>query len=278
MNLERWSGIGSVIGRARQRARAEWRELDAAFYPPLCWLCRAEASVDGLGCARHALASCRFDPAEPRCAGCADRLPTGIATGLCASCRRTPRGYRRLVAGGPYRRSAALAEWILAFKHGGRAELARPLAAFLAQVFEEAEGVRAGAVLVGVPLHPWRRFERGYDQAHGLGRELGERLGLELVAALRRTRWTPPQGSRGIGSRAGNVAEAFSPVRRYTSRIAGREVWLVDDVVTSGATLRACAAALRAAGAREVSALALARVERGGEPDAAPVPDDESAD
>src|SRR5688572_12720782 len=103
--------------------RAAWAELDAAVYPRLCWLCRTRASVDGFGCAEHALVPCRFDPTEPRCAGCAERLPAGVRAGPCAACRRRDRGYRRLVAAGPYRPGSALAEWILAFKHGGRAEL-----------------------------------------------------------------------------------------------------------------------------------------------------------
>lgn len=245
------SGIGSGIA-----------ELCAALYPPLCWLCRARPSTDGLGCAEHALEPCRFDPCEPRCPGCAERLPAGIGGGICARCRREPRGYRRLVAGGPYR--GALREWILAFKHGGRRELAQPLAAFLADAWRLDGGPPPGAVLTSVPLHTLRRVERSHDQARHLAEELAALLGLAHVAALRRTRWTPPQGAPGASSRAANVAGAFELAPRGAGRLAGRSLWLVDDVVTSGATARACAEVLRRAHATDVSVLALARVELGG--------------
>ncbi len=250
----------------RRRLRAGLEELRAALFPPLCWLCRSEPPVDGLGCAEHALAPCRFDPAEPRCAGCAGRLPAGLRGGLCAACRRGPRGYRVLVAGGPYRDDSALREWLLAFKHGGRRELALPLAAFLAEAWTRAGGPPPGAVLVSVPLHPLRRLERGYDQARLLGDELAQRLELEHVHALRRARWTPPQGAPGARSRAANVAGAFALAPRHAARLAGRALWLVDDVVTSGATLRACAETLRDARPLAVSGLCLARAERVGEP------------
>jgi ComF family protein len=244
-------------------------DLCAALYPSLCWLCRARPCVDGLGCAEHALAPCRFDPDVPRCAGCAERLPEGIPSGVCARCRREPRGYRQLVAGGAYREETPLRDWILAFKHGGRRELARPLAAFLAASWERAGGPPPGALLTSVPLHPLRRFERGYDQARLLAEELADLLGLAHVPALCRRRWTPPQGAPGASSRAANVARAFEVLPRQTERLAGRAVWLVDDVVTSGATARACAEVLRRALASEVSVLALARVELDGRPEGA---------
>lgn len=242
--------------------RGALEELRAALFPPLCWLCRRDPPVDGLGCAQHALARCRFDPSEPRCEGCAGGLPAGLGGGLCALCRRTARGYRTLVAGGPYREGTALRDWILAFKHGGRRELAQPLAVFLAETWMRAGGPPPGAVLVSVPLHPLRRLERGYDQARLLCEELAQRLDLEHVRALRRVRWTPPQGAPGASSRAANVAGAFVLVPRSAARVAGRSLWLVDDVVTSGATLRASAAALRRAQPLAVSGLCLCRAER----------------
>jgi ComF family protein len=247
--------------RLGERARLLGLELRAALFPPVCWLCRRAASLDGFGCAAHALEPCRFDPSEARCAGCAALLPTGIRRGPCARCRRSPRGYRALVAAGPYREPGALREWVLALKHGGRRELATPLAAFLAEAWRRAGGPPPGAVLVPVPLHALRRLERGHDQARRLAEELASELGLELVPALRRARWTAPQGAAGVRSRAANVADAFVLRRRLGPRLAGRELWLVDDVVTSGATLAACARALRSAQPRSVSGLCLARAE-----------------
>jgi ComF family protein len=242
--------------------RAALAALGEAVYPPVCWLCRARACVDGFGCDEHALASARFDPNEPRCEGCAERLPAGLRAGPCARCRRRGRGYRRLIAFGPYVPGGALAEWILAFKHGGRRELSVPLAAAFARVIRGLGAVEPGALLVAVPLHPLRRLERGHDQARALAHALSAELDVSLVPALRRRRWTAPQGAPGARSRAANVAEAFTIRDRRARAVAGRDLWLVDDVVTSGATVRACAEELRRHGARSVGVLALARAER----------------
>ena len=254
----------TLAGRAAELLRTARRELAQALYPPLCWLCGRRA-LDGYGCDEHALEGAFFRPHEARCEGCLERLPAGLVAGLCAGCRRAPRGYRRLVALGEYRLDSSLRAWILALKHGGRKELAAPLAAALAQRWRASGLCAPGARLVPVPLHPWRVLERGHDQALELARALAFQVELELLPALRRVRWTAPQGSPGARARESNVAGAFRLRRAQAAALAGQEVWLVDDVVTSGATVRACATLVRAAGAREVSVLALARVPRVGE-------------
>jgi len=256
-------GDGGALARI---LGAAWAGLAEALYPRLCWLCGARAQ-DGYGCERHALERARFAADEPRCEGCLERLPAGLLRGPCAHCRRTPRGYRRLVALGEYAPDSPLRDWILALKHGGRAELAGPLAAALVQAWRASGTLSRGARLVPVPLHPWRALERGHDQARALARALAFQAEVELVPALRRARWTAPQGSPGARSREANVAGAFRLRAAAAARLVDQGVWLVDDVVTSGATVRACATLLRAAGAREVSVLALARVPRAAEAD-----------
>ena len=165
---------------------------------------------------------------------------------------------------GDYREQPALRDWVLAFKHGGRVDLARPLAEALSDVARSA-GVFADprARLVPVPLHPRRRLERGYDQAARLASELERASGLERIGALRRARDTPPQGEPGSSSRLANVRGAFAARSRRARSVSGRAAWLVDDVVTSGATAAECARILRGMGATEVGVLALARAGPG---------------
>jgi len=255
-----------VREQVRARVSGFGRALIDLLYPPLCWLCGCDAASAGdghaSGCVEHALPD---GPPGVRCPICAGAMAAALeGAERCASCRRDSFGIERLVVLGDYRRQAQLREWVLAFKHGGRAELARPLAAALARrVRASVAQVAAENVLVPVPLHPWRRLERGYDQAARLGSELCDALGWPLARALVRTRPTVVQGTAGATSRSANVRGAFGAARwRPLARRAVAEaecVWIVDDVVTSGATLRECARALRRMGARRVCALALAR-------------------
>jgi ComF family protein len=118
--------------------------------------------------------------------------------------------------------------------------------------------VLSGAdVVTPVPLHPWRRVQRGFNQADDLAR----RAGLPVLRALVRTRPTATQTGLSAGARRRNVRNAFglSPWLRLSTRsVAGRVVVLIDDVRTTGATLEECAAVLKRAGAREVRALTVA--------------------
>ena len=148
-----------------------------------------------------------------------------------------------------------------AFKYGGHQTLAAPLAARLA----DHPHLRLDAIdlVVPVPLHPWRRFVRGFNQAERIARNLG----LPVTHALTRRRWTTSQAGLPADTRAGNVRDAFGIASQFTAggrrsmrgRLSGARVLLVDDVVTTGATLSACARVLREAGAREVRAATIAR-------------------
>ena len=116
-----------------------------------------------------------------------------------------------------------------------------------------------GEVLVPVPVHAARRRERGFDQAELLSQAAAAALGLPSVPALRRAARTAAQHALGRGARAGNVGHAFAVDPRWQGSTTGMWVVLIDDVVTTGATVGACAQVLYAAGARAVSALSLAR-------------------
>lgn len=191
----------------------------------------------------------------PCCAGCRRVLERPLDGPVCPACWDE-------VALGHGRYDGALRDLIHAFKYEGRRTLARGLGAAMraggAHLLEDADAV------VPVPLHPWRRFRRGFNQSS----DLAAHLGPPVVHALWRVRATPPQAGLSAAQRQRNVRDAFrlSPLlsaralRRY---LDGRVVVLVDDVRTTGATLHACAEVLREAGARDVRMLTLARAELG---------------
>lgn len=238
-----------------------------AVFPERCPVCGAGVELPG-PCELH-----RWDhePVPARCARCARRLGQGLPDGFrCASCARRPPRFQSALVLGEYGPRGALRDWVLALKHGGRPELAQPLGAALARALAERPAAVGGprTLLVPVPLHGLRRLERGYDQAWLLARAVSEARGPELCRALRRRRWTAPQGSPGTGSRSANVAGVFVLRRRARASIVGRELWLVDDVLTSGATASECARALRRGGAARVGVLAVARAAGTEEPGA----------
>jgi ComF family protein len=113
-----------------------------------------------------------------------------------------------------------------------------------------------GDVLIPVPLHVERERERGYNQSTLLARELAARRGLALwYNGIRRIRSTRPQIDLDTSARFENVRQAFA----VTTEVAGARILLIDDVCTTGATLDACAVALKERGAKSVWGLTLAR-------------------
>jgi ComF family protein len=159
---------------------------------------------------------------------------------------------------GSYR--GTLRSLIRLLKFDDRLELAPPLAArahtFLAR---RRPGLPPVDLIVPVPLPALRRLRRGYNQAAEVARALGRLTGLPVEArGLARRRLGRPQTGLPATRRAANVRGAFRP--RHAPRLVGRSVLLLDDVWTTGATLRECARALRRGGARRVVAFSLARV------------------
>jgi ComF family protein len=142
------------------------------------------------------------------------------------------------------------------FKYQGWRRLAQPLALLLSERLM-AEGL-ASALLVAVPLHPARQRDRGFNQADLLARELRRRFALrDPPGSLARIRPTVPQVGSDRIHRWQNVLDAFV---WHGAPLAGRSVMVVDDVATTGATLEACAQALKAAGAGPVTGVTVARV------------------
>jgi ComF family protein len=194
-------------------------------------------------------------PVTPGCPRCA--LP--LAGVRCSRCAADPLPFAQARAAFAY--GGAVSDALLRFKHGGRADLARSLGrSFLPALGSLIAGVDG---LLPVPLHPKRLRARGYNQALELARAARAAVGRRAawpplwVDVLRRIRDTPVLGRLSPRERRSLVAGAFTvPV---TERVRGKVVLVIDDVMTTGATLAGCAQALLDAGAGEVRVASLAR-------------------
>ena len=144
-----------------------------------------------------------------------------------------------------------------ALKYGGELRLVEALARVMADRWRRV--TIGGEILVPVPVHAARRRQRGFDQAELLARQTGRLLDLPVVNALERAAATAAQHGLGRQERASNVRRVFAIDGTQRASVAGKWIVLVDDVVTTGATLAGCSAELYRAGARAVSALTLAR-------------------
>jgi len=195
----------------------------------------------------------------PLCAACVPALdrrldaPAGVPIGLPAD---LPAPLLQLDWCAPF--SGSVRSALHAIKYGGEQRLAEPLGAAVARRWTR---VGVGADLVThVPVHADRARVRGYDQAELIARAAARHLGLPYAAMLARERATIAQFDLDRGDRAANVAGAFAArVGHGSIDPAGRWVLLIDDVVTTGATLAACAAALEQAAALGTSAITVAR-------------------
>ncbi len=207
-------------------------------------------------------ARCLRDPqpliAEYFCVSCRTPFVNAFPldeTGRCTLCRLGLTGFDAVYSYGSY--EGSLRKLIHLFKYGKIHTLAKPLASFLALVLPRDERFD---IIVPMPLHWRRRWERGFNQSELLAREIGRRWNIPVRKAVRRVRPTAPQAGLTNAKRRANVAGAFGLKRRV--RLEGARVLLLDDVLTTGATAAACARALKRAGAAHVALLAVARTDR----------------
>ncbi|MBN2369194.1 MAG: ComF family protein [Vicinamibacteria bacterium] len=229
--------------------------LLAAVFPARCVECRSWLARPTRGplCEACWLALPRH--ASPLCR-CGHVLPPGLA-GPCGRCRRGLTEFEAGASIGPY--EGGLRTLVHELKFRGRRRVASRLAEVCLEIPAVSALLASRPIVVPVPLHGRRLRERGYNQSALIAGALARRAGLSCVSgALERRRWTPPQTGLSAAARRANVAGAF--VVRQPAAVAGRTVILVDDVYTTGATIRACARALRDANAREVRVLTIARV------------------
>ncbi len=247
-------GVAVVAQRVRGWAR---RALDMVL-PPMCLSCDALVDVPGRLCGTCWNKVAFLAP--PLCEQCGTPFAFEPADGaLCGACLAKPPAYTQARAVMIYDEHSR--PLVLGFKHGDRLEGAPPFAAWLARAGQEL--LTPGALLVPVPLHRWRLWRRRYNQAALLALALAEHTGLACEPMmLERKRATPSQGGLSPAARARNVAGAFAVRPASLDTVAGAHIVLVDDVLTTGATVEACTRVLIRAGAARVDVLTLARVVR----------------
>ena len=152
-------------------------------------------------------------------------------------------------------------QMVLDLKRSGRRDGLNLMAGWMTQAGREL--LADADMLIPVPLHYTRLVKRGFNQSGWLAQAIGRASGTPVqIDVLRRKRRTPSQAGLSARGRRRNVAGAFTVRRRYREGLAGRTIVLVDDVLTTGATLTACTSALKRAGVRNVYVLVLARVVR----------------
>jgi ComF family protein len=226
---------GALLAAAAGRVRPLLGHALEFALPQRCPACGAEARAERVLCER-----------------CLARVPR-LHTPICARCLADGRDPSACARHAGHR---VFAPWLFddhaaavvhALKYGARPALARPLGAEMAAA---VGGLwRRSDLVLEVPLHPARERERGYNQAALLADALADTLGVpRLPRSLARSRATRPQAHLDAGARRANVAGAFAVVR--PNWLAGRRVLVVDDVMTTGATLEACLDALADAGAK----------------------------
>jgi ComF family protein len=179
--------------------------------------------------------------------------------GRCALCRRGARGFDAAYSFGFY--EDELRKLIQLFKYGRVETLSKPLGQLLARALPREQGFD---VIVPMPLHWRKRWQRGFNQAELLAHEISRRTNVPVENALRRVRHTESQAGLTSAKRRENVSGAFqaSPRTKNRKAIDGARVLLIDDVMTTGATAASCARALKRTGARHVTLLTLARADR----------------
>lgn len=223
-------------------------------YPPRCPACGEGIGDQGGLCA--ACWSVLAIPGDPSCAACQRPFgEAGLPEGsICAPCMGNPPIHDGIAAGTLYTETSR--KLVLALKHGRRIALAPMLARLIAARVPPSGSER---LIIPVPLHRWRLWQRGFNQAALLGREL-EKAGCGdlLVDGLHRTKRTPSLGGMGAKARAKVLSGAI--VVPKPELVRSRDILLVDDVLTSGATSTACVNALKKAGANSVVIACFARV------------------
>lgn len=230
------------------------RALDIIF-PPQCLICDALVPTHGTLCL-ECWRGVSFI-SEPMCHACGLPFEYAIGEGaLCGDCLKEAPPYARARAALRY--DEASRKLILSLKYHDQTHLAKVYGPWLAKAGKEL--VLESDALVPVPLYYWRFVNRRYNQSALLAAALAKHCALPVLPdALLRTRHTPPQTGLTRAQRQDNVKGAFCVNPRHAATVKGKNILLIDDVMTTGATLEQCTKSLLKAGANKVNGLTLAR-------------------
>ncbi len=274
--VEEWRAISRVLKSPGQIVRSVFDDLITTFFPGDCRACGGPLLKAGTSPLCNECVRELREQSATLCVRCGEALDVdglhyerqfGAEALLCSPCRMTPPEFERAAAWGLY--EDGMRELIHLLKYEGVEGAAKPLGQLLARVMVSlAEGgMPRDLAVIAVPLFPAKQRLRGYNQSARIVDEVSEELrragGWTLRAAhgaLRRIRDTESQFGLTASGRRRNLRGAF--VVADPAAVAGREVLLVDDIYTTGATARECARVLRQAGAAKVWVATVARAQR----------------
>ncbi len=232
------------------------KAMARAIYPARCMVCETYTDAPGGLCP-----ACWHDThfiSGSTCTTCAAPLVGEVTGAQCDTCLTFPPPWQRGIAVLEY--EGAGRRMVLALKRHDRLDLAPTLSAWLHRA--AAPLLHSTDLITPVPLHRNRLAQRKFNQSAELAQPLAERAGLRYIPdLLSRVRNTDSQQGKDRIERQHNLKAAIAPTPRHRAEIEGKRVLIVDDVLTTGATLAACTEACFAAGARNVSISVLARVE-----------------
>lgn len=248
---------GNLISSFGEKV-SSWAKLaELVFFPSFCHLCSSLLELPGERVICH---SCwgRTIPSSSSFCICCGRFFEGAGEGdLCGDClkNRPPFSYHRSYG----RYKGILKDIIILFKYRRFQLLGKGLARLLYRSLGKDEKIWWKAeALIPVPLHPKKKRQRGFNQAQLIARELSELKGIECIEdQLMKAKNVPPQTSLDMEERRRNVRGAYGV--RDRKKTEGKVVILVDDVYTTGSTVRECSSVLKAAGAEEVRAITVAQ-------------------
>ena len=229
--------------------------IASLLYPPICTICSASVGVREYLCADCDAKLSRIVP--PFCAKCSEPFDGAITTTFsCANCAHRVMHFDAAVSA--YRSRGITRHVILNFKYGKQIHLRHLVAKWLIAAFDDPRlRDRRFDAIVPVPLHPARQRERGFNQAALLAERLEPHLGVSVRPVLQRVRFTTTQTAFDRSERIQNLRDAFR--LRKKADVRNWRVLLIDDVLTTGSTLREGARVLKEDGARSVYAATAAR-------------------